>query len=231
MTVKFTGLLKLVHKIFLPKPYVWGLFTCLSVIMSSRKLNNEVQPASSRKAVRSRPRQPVLCVAPSSTDKLVLLRACDYVVSATRDCLSEVWTPGIQAERAEEAAGGTETLREFKLRGHPWHGEGEESTLCRRLLLELVGRLGGLRWRLMAATNLKGGTDALFFIYDEDHLLEGPGELSMLSLCRHDRVRMINMGSEALAAVRLAILNFYQTKEPEERNYYGAFEFKVNIIK
>ncbi len=25
----------------------------------------------------------------------------------------------------------------------------------------------------MASTNLKGGTDALFFLYDEEHLIEG----------------------------------------------------------
>ncbi len=49
----------------------------------------------------------------------------------------------------------------------------------------------------------------------------------MLSLNRHDRLRLINFGSDARAAVRIAILNFYQTKEPEERKYYGAFEYKV----
>ena len=52
-------------------------------------------------------------------------------------------------------------------------------------------------------------------------------ELAMLSLNRHDRLRLINFGSAARAAVRLAILRFHQTKEPEERGYHGAFEFKV----
>ena len=51
----------------------------------------------------------------------------------------------------------------------------------------------------------------------------------MLSLNRHDRLRLINFGSDARAAVRIAILNFYQTKEPEERKYYGAFEYKVYL--
>ncbi len=52
---------------------------------------------------------------------------------------------------------------------------------------------------------------------------------AMLSLNRHDRLRLINFGSDARAAVRIAILNFYQTKEPEERKYYGAFEYKVYL--
>ena len=52
-----------------------------------------------RKSVPSgggRPRQPVLCVSPGGTDRLLLLRACDYVQQAVTDALSEVWTPGIQ---------------------------------------------------------------------------------------------------------------------------------------
>ncbi len=53
-----------------------------------------------------------------------------------------------QSERTEEVLGGTETLKEFKLRGHPWYGEGDESTLCRQLLLEIIGRLGALKYFL-----------------------------------------------------------------------------------
>ena len=33
-------------------------------------------------------------------------------------------------------------------------------------------------------TNLKGGTDSLFFIYDDDHLGSGPEDLAMISLNR-----------------------------------------------
>ena len=44
-----------------------------------------------------------------------------------------------------------------------------------------------LKWRLLAVTNLKGGTDSLFFIYDDDHpggAGRGPEDLAMLSLNR-----------------------------------------------
>ena len=34
-------------------------------------------------------------------------------------------------------------------------------------------------------TNLKGGTDSLFFIYDDDHLGSGPEDLAMISLNRY----------------------------------------------
>ena len=51
-----------------------------------------------------------------------------------------------------------------------------------------------LKWRLLAVTNLKGGTDSLFFIYDDDHAGgagRGPEDLAMLSLNRSDRIRLV----------------------------------------
>ena len=50
-----------------------------------------------------------------------------------------MWEYGIQKEKVEEVD--NEKLHEFKLAGTPWVGEGEESTMCRLLLLQLVGRL------------------------------------------------------------------------------------------
>ena len=49
-----------------------------------------------------------------------------------------------------------------------------------------------LKWRLLAVTNLKGGTDSLFFIYDDDHpggAGRGPEDLAMLSLNREVLIR------------------------------------------
>ena len=50
-----------------------------------------------------------------------------------------MWEYGIQKEKTEVVE--NEQLHEFKLAGTPWVGEGEESTMCRMLLLHLVGRL------------------------------------------------------------------------------------------
>jgi hypothetical protein len=65
-----------------------------------------------------RARQPVMCLAPGSTDKIVVARGCDYVIQAVRNVINQTWTPGIQNERVEEI--GIERLHEFKLRGNPW---------------------------------------------------------------------------------------------------------------
>jgi len=78
----------------------------------------------------------------------------------------------------------------------------------------------------LACTNLKCGTDSLLFVYDPDHLTSA-SDLAMLSLNRSDRVRLINFDPELIQAIRNVVLNFHQTKEPETRNYYGAYEFKL----
>lgn len=171
-----------------------------------------------------RPRFPVLCVSPGGADKLAVVRGCDYVVTAVRDSVKESWPYGIQNEKSEDVS--MEKVYEFKLRGNPWQGEGGESTACRKLILQIIGNLGKLKWRLLTSTNLKGATDALFFIYDENHCI-GPEDLAILSLNRSDRLRLINFEYGIRDVVRSTILRFFQTKEPEERIYHGAIEFKL----
>ncbi len=181
-----------------------------------------------RKSVAERSRQPVLCIAPGGYDKLVIVRGVDYVIQAVKDAISESWPLGIQREKQEESE--NEKLYEFKLRGNPWYGEGDESTACRKLLLHVIGRLARLKWRLLTATNLKGGTDSMFFIYDDGEaaaMSGGPDSLAMLSFNRSDRIRLINFGRGVADLVRTIILRFYQTKEPDVRDYYGATEFKL----
>lgn len=177
-----------------------------------------------KKVIPERSRQPVLCVAPGGTDKLVVVRGCDYVIAAIKKAIDKTWPPGIQSEKVEECCG--EKYYEFKLRGNPWYGQGDESTACRQLLLTIVGSLGQVKWRMLGATNLKGGTDSLFFVYDDNHYL-CPEELAMLSLNRNDRIRLINFNPELTNIARDVILRFYQTKEPEHRDYYGASELKL----
>ena len=172
-----------------------------------------------------RGRFPVMCVAPGGTDKLVLMRASDEVVRCVKQVINDTWTLGLQSEKREDV--GKERLNEFKLRGNPWYGEGEESTMCRKLLLNLISALAAIKWRLLFATNLKGGTDSLFFIYDMNQAFVDPPALAMLSLNRNDRIRLLHFNRHIATVVKTVILRFYQTKAPDERDYYGALEYKL----
>ena len=49
----------------------------------------------------------------------------------------------------------------------------------------------------------------------------------MISLNRNDRIRLVNFDNGVKDVVRATILRFFQTKEPEVRDYFGAIEFKL----
>jgi hypothetical protein len=85
------------------------------------------------------------------------------------------------------------------------YGEGEESTLCRKLLLQLISKMGSLHWKFLGSTNIKGGTDSLFFQFDEQHV-EAERDLAMLSFNRHDRIRLIDFEPHIANVVRNTVL-------------------------
>ena len=59
--------------------------------------------------------QVICCVAPTSTDKLVLIR-CNESYTAAKEAISQGWPQGVQHERPIESVCG-ETLIEIKLKG------------------------------------------------------------------------------------------------------------------
>ena len=99
---------------------------------------------------------PVLCVAPGSTDKVVLVRADDAMATSLRAALEAGWQAGIQ--RFEEIHTAYGKIYEFKLHGSPWTATGAESAMCRRTLLAIITQLGNMHWKFLAGVNLKGGT-------------------------------------------------------------------------
>jgi hypothetical protein len=180
-----------------------------------------------RKCAGERDCQPVICVAPSSTDKIIVVRGVDYVNAAIQTAIVEAWPPGIQRELSSFCDG--EKLYEFKLQGKPWYSVGKESVLCRRLLMHIIGKMAAVNWRLLSGTNLKGGSESLFFIYDNSlaGMDCGTTNIAMVSLNRHDRLMLTNFDTNIHNVVRRSILRFFQTNDPEVQDYHGAHEFKL----
>lgn len=58
---------------------------------------------------------------------------------------------------------------EFKLRGNPFNGDDLEAANCRQLVLDIIATLSSLHWKLHAKVNVRGGADAIYFVYDENH--------------------------------------------------------------
>ncbi len=169
-------------------------------------------------------RAPVLCVAPGSYDKVVVVKGDESAVASVRAALEESWPLGIQNFREPTTAYGR--IHEFKLCGKPWMATGGQSAACRRTLLAIIANLGRLRWRLLVSTNLKGGTNTMFFIYDEGRH-PYPDDLAILSLNREDRIRLINFDHSVQALIRNSITKEFQSVQPEEREFHGAYEFQL----
>ena len=172
-----------------------------------------------------RQRLPCICVAPGGGDKVILLRANENVRSVVKTAITNQWPSGIKDETEFRSCG--ETVLEVKLSGWPWLRQGFESTACQKVIIEIIGALGQHHYKLHGATNIKGGTDSYFFVYDPHFSLNGPGDLAMLSLNRQDRIRLINFDRQVCDTVKMVITRAYQREDPSETNYHGAVEFKL----
>lgn len=63
-----------------------------------------------------------------------------------------------------------ETLTQIKLCGNPWESvKGEENVQCKKMLLQIFGRLEVKQFRLLTSTNIKGSIDTFFFIQDANY--------------------------------------------------------------
>ena len=175
--------------------------------------------------VPERTRRVVLCVAPGGMDKIVLVRCPDDVQSAIKHAISKAWPEGIQNEDREQTYG--ELVIKIKLSGNPWRSCADESVDCRKLLISVIENLEKLNWRFHAIANIKGGTDSLFFMHDPER--PANGSLSMLSLNRTDRLRLINFRNEQNIVEAVAqSLKETNGRQPDIKNYYGSTEFKVS---
>ena len=100
----------------------------------------------------------------------------------------------------------------------PWHPWLQMTS--RRLLSCLVGKMSELNMRLLVGTNIKGGTDSLFFIEETEATLGNPHNFSSISLHKKDRLRLVDCKDMA-DDVRQAILqNGNCIQEETTRDYH-----------
>ena len=91
----------------------------------------------------------------------------------------------------------------------------------------MVGNMTKIGWNFLAAVNIKGGTDSLFFTKQSFQ----PLQTAMVSLNRQDRIRLIDFNDPNLAmTVQKTIQDNWQSRgnEVSVRDYYGAHEFKLD---
>ncbi|KAL5272163.1 hypothetical protein ACHWQZ_G000402 [Mnemiopsis leidyi] len=171
----------------------------------------------------------ICCIAPggaghsrAGNNKLVLLHHDENIKQAVMLALGDAWPNGVSSTKDVVASG--EHLHEIHLNGI-WGWTHKDGINTRRTICNLVGRMGGLNWRLLASSNLKGTADSYFFIYDPTYTAH-PDDFCMLTLAKLDRFRLINCNhlleplQSAITSVGLSI--------QEKLDYYGCHEIKVH---
>ena len=171
----------------------------------------------------------ICCIAPgggggfsAGNNKLVLLHHDEHIKQAVMLALGDAWPNGVCSTEDVVACG--EQLHEIILSGI-WGWTHEDGINTRRTICNLIGRMGGLNWRLLASSNLKGTADSYFFIYDPTFSAH-PNDFCMLTLAKTDRFRLINCNhllgplESAIASAGLSI--------QEKLDYYGCHEVKVH---
>ena len=95
----------------------------------------------------------VVCIAPGSSDKLVLMNHNPKVVQAVQSAIASTWHRGIQD--FQEGMHDNHTFHEFKLKGNPWWSATDETVEARKLLLEIIVQMAIIGFKYHATINIK----------------------------------------------------------------------------
>ncbi|GAA5999705.1 hypothetical protein JCM10207_005873 [Rhodosporidiobolus poonsookiae] len=158
------------------------------------------------------------------SDRIRLVGFPQGVQGYVREAVHRAWPREIQQEGQYDAVS-----YEFKLRGNPWSGFGDEAVHSRRLMAHLLAALASSGWHLAASVDLsKKG-------YDKDTLLfrSGPAvqrQFFSVSFNQADKVRIIDWPSEVVKnafdqAVRAAWPPGIQ--EAKQKSVGGAYQLKL----
>lgn len=108
-----------------------------------------------KRVCAERPACHVLCIAPGSYDKLIIVNhQGSDIDNAIDKAIESSWSSGKQDTKTHCIF--QEELTEIKLSGNPWMSVGDETTESRQLLAQVIHNLSAIHWKLSAAINIKG---------------------------------------------------------------------------
>ena len=187
--------------------------------------------AKSEISGKSRARARICCIGPGDggrfsmrpmSNKLVLVRHDEHVKQAVMLALGDSWPSGVRSTKDLIACG--ERIHEIGLNGC-WGWADEYGINTRKVFCNLVGRMGGLNWRLHAASNLTGTVDSYFFLHDPTYSAHS-NEFCMLTLTNRDRLRLINCNELSQPLERAISSAGFPVQE--KLDYHGCQEIKVH---
>lgn len=161
----------------------------------------------------------VCSISFNMSDRIRLIGLPIDVINSMRTAIINSWGH-IQNERDYYST------YEFKLKGYPWSGQGEDAVSSRRLLAAVLKTMAQFGWNLLQAADVSKkefDKDTLFF---ERGLPDPDADLFAISFNMGDRIRIIDAPSFA-ACVKDAIQTQWRKGIQNERVYNGSIEFKL----
>jgi len=162
----------------------------------------------------------VCCITMNMGDRLRLLACPPEIIPLIRDSIQQTWGK-VQEERPYHGS------HEFKLKGYPWHGQGDDAVASRRLLAGILSTMAKEGWNLLQSTDVskkEGDKDSLFF---ERGTPDPEAILFAVSFNMGDRIRIIDAPG-FLPYVKEAITAFWPRGIQNEREYNGSIELKLS---
>ena len=172
--------------------------------------------------VQSFPSKPFLIVGLSSYDSLMILNASMDLHQLFKDAIERTWHRGIQKWKFEN------DVLVVKLKGYPWHPDGEDTVHSRVLLNAIIADLFQKQWKLYGNSNFKSEANTFFFEHDPNLPLGQPSPVQfVISFNSHDLLRVIGASENLISAVRSTIQSHWGKGIQRELNYAGSWEFKL----
>jgi hypothetical protein len=180
-----------------------------------------VASASSSAAVGRVPQ--LLCLSLHECDKLRVMNLSPGSIAALRAVVQASWKYGVQSEGLYGIS------YQFKLRGRPWDGDGEQANAARRLMAGVFGFLLQEGWVLRVASDLSKWTwDKDTFYFKQEPRANPDVRVCAMSFNMTDTVRVISGPPEVAHTVRACIQRFWYRGLQRECLYYGEPEFKMH---
>ncbi|KAF9950103.1 hypothetical protein BGZ65_006859 [Modicella reniformis] len=181
----------------------------------------------------------VCCITLNEWDKIRLIDAPVNLRVALRKAIVASWGP-IQREQDYNGA------HEFKLKGNPWSGQGEEAVKARRLITAVLRAMAMHGWNLIQATDIskkQHDKDSLFFepvvVRNLDGSVSpttstavvevGHADMFAVSFNRTDRIRLIDAPEHLRTLLRNIIMQQWKKGIQLEQFYdSSAYEYKLS---
>lgn len=156
----------------------------------------------------------------NENDRIRLIGLPLEVISAMRNTIIKCW--GAIQEGTEYYG-----AYEFKLKGYPWIGQGQDAVGSRKLLVGVLTTMAQFGWNLIQAADISkkpNDKDTLFF---EKGTADHNAKMFAVSFNGRDKIRIID-ASSFLPCVLDAIRKYWPPGIQEQYDYCGSKELKLS---